>query len=42
LLCAGPQCHDGIWKLDWLRLPSDATVASSSASVAAATSSFQQ
>jgi hypothetical protein len=42
LLGAGPRRHDGLWELDWLCLPSDATVASSSASVATTTSSFQQ
>jgi transposase InsO family protein len=42
LLGAGPRCHDGLWELDWLCLSSDATIASFSASVAAATSSFQQ
>jgi hypothetical protein len=41
LLGAGPRHHDGLWELDWLCLPSDATVANSSASVVAATSSFQ-
>jgi hypothetical protein len=40
LLGVGPRRHDGLWELDWLCLPSDAPVASSSASVAAATSSF--
>jgi hypothetical protein len=42
MLGAGPRRHDGLWELHWLRLPSDVTVASSSASVAVATSSFQQ
>jgi hypothetical protein len=40
MLGAGPRRHDGLWELHWLRLPSDAPVASSSASVAVATSSF--
>jgi hypothetical protein len=42
LLGAGLRRHDGLWELDWLCLPSDATIASSLASVAAATISFQQ
>jgi hypothetical protein len=42
MLGASSQRHDGLWELDWLCLPSDTTVASSSASIAVATSSFQQ
>ena len=44
LLGAGPRCRDsqGLWELDWLHLPSTATAASLSASVALSTSSFQQ
>ena len=42
LLGVGPRCSDGLWELDWLRLPSAATSASPVAPVAASTSSFQQ
>ena len=42
LLGAGPQRSDGLWELDWLRLPSAATAASLATPVAASTSSFQQ
>ena len=41
LLGAGPRRHDGLWELDWLRLPSGATAASFVAPVAASASSFQ-
>ena len=34
LLGAGPRRHDGLWELDWLRLPSAATAASLSTQVA--------
>ena len=42
LLGAGPRRSDGLWELDWLRLPSAATAASLTAPVTASTSSFQQ
>ena len=41
LLCAGPRRSDGLWELDWLRLPSAAPAASLVTPVAASTSSFQ-
>ena len=44
LVGAGPRHLDsqGLWELDWLHVPSAATtIASSSASVASATGSFQ-
>ena len=40
LLGAVPRRHDGLWELDWLRLPSDAT-ASLVNPIAASASSFQ-
>jgi hypothetical protein len=42
LLGAGPRRHDGLWELDWIRLPFAATVASLPAPVADSTSSSQQ
>ena len=42
LLGAGPRRSDGLWELDWLRLPSATIGASLAAPVAASTSSFQQ
>src|SRR3954462_9278313 len=35
LLGAGPRCSDGLWELEWLRLPSTATAASLTITVAA-------
>ena len=42
LLGAGPRRSDGLWELDWLRVPSAATAASLAAPIAASSSSFQQ
>uniref|UniRef100_A0ACD5ZJ32 Uncharacterized protein n=1 Tax=Avena sativa TaxID=4498 RepID=A0ACD5ZJ32_AVESA len=42
LLGASPRRHDGLWDLEWLRLPSAVTATSFSTHVVAFTSSFQQ